>query len=123
MRTLQIKMGSTFFDLTLTTKRKTCIDCNGRTWIYTDEGKDGCSECGCSGDLIAQLIGVLEDDGNEFYFKDILNRDDFQKLDLAKQCFHEKERNYVMNDMELDAIRPKVFYKGKEVRNARQFTS
>ena len=125
MRTIEIKMGCHNFHITFIRRRKTSTCCNGKGWIYIDEGKDGCNDCGDSGDLLAQLDNVILGGGNIFTLNkgDILSKGDFEKLALAADVYYLKNRIYEESGADIEAIRPKFFYKGKEVRDARQFTS
>ena len=62
------------------TKRKSCPECNGKAWIMTDVGKDGCESCLNTGKFDGAFHNCLDGFGmgNLFYFRKYLSSKDFQ---------------------------------------------
>ena len=62
------------------TKRKSCPQCNGKAWIMTDEGKDGCNSCLNTGKFNGAFHNCLDGFGmgNLCFFEKYLSSKDFQ---------------------------------------------
>ena len=62
------------------TKKKTCPQCNGKGFIDTDIGKDGCDLCFNTGIFINAFKNSIDgmNYGNLFFFKKYLTAQDFE---------------------------------------------
>ena len=95
------------------TKRKTCPQCNGKTWNMTDEGtKDGCESCGRGGEFKAAFHSCIDGFGmgNLFFFKKYLSSKDFEIAEKINRNNNKKNREQGhITDFGLDCVGNKQF--------------
>ena len=74
------------------TKRKSCPQCDGKQYIMTDLGKDGCPQCLNTGNFIGAFVNCIDGygDGNLFMFEKYLDNYDFTMAEKINKKNHKK---------------------------------
>ena len=89
------------------TKRKSCPQCNGKAWIMTDVGKDGCDSCSHTGKFDGAFHSCLDGfgNGNLFFFKKYLSSKDFEIAEKINRNNNKKNREQGnITDFGLDCV-------------------